>query len=99
MPFRTTYRLRTPRDKSLTLWRYMPFHRFEELVSTSHLHFHSLSELEDKFEGTFSCDPIDAPPIWYPKVRREEDELDRIVNPIAAEADRFRFYANERPIT
>jgi hypothetical protein len=77
----------------------MPFHRFEELISTSHLHFHSLSELEDKFEGTFSLDPTDAPPIWYPRIRGEKDDLDRIINPISAEMTRFHFHANERPIT
>ncbi|MBI5195024.1 MAG: hypothetical protein HZA10_01735 [Nitrospirae bacterium] len=42
-----------PKDLSLSIWRYMPFNRFESLIKEG-LYFRRLDLLEDSFEGSFS---------------------------------------------
>lgn len=41
-----------PSSDDISLWRYMNFEKFEDLIKTQCLYFASLSQFDDKFEGS-----------------------------------------------
>jgi hypothetical protein len=53
-----------PEDKTLCVWRYMDFWKFENLINTRSLYLCRLDKLQDQFEGTYSRQQIEEMETW-----------------------------------
>lgn len=58
MPYESHQELETPSDDT-TLWRYMDFTKFVDLLESSQLHLSGFNELNDKLEGYLTAEVVE----------------------------------------